>query len=425
MTAESPVSGQLPQEWEISTIGETCEKPEYGYTETASSEPVGPRFLRITDIQDGGVDWNTVPYCVCPESRLDKFKLMENDILVARIGATTGKSFLIKKCPEAVFASYLIRLRATGVDPEFLYYYLNSEHYWRQIDANKGDKLKGGVSGSILASVKVVRPPFPEQRAIAAVLAKVQERIETQRRTVATLRELKAATMARLFREGTRGERLKQTEIGEMPESWEIVRLSKLADDFSGGTPSMRRPEYWGGAIPWCSPKDMKKPRLGDTIDHVTELGAKNGTRLVPAGSVFIVVRGMILAKDIPICLATVPMTFNQDMKAFVPKGDIDGEFILYVMRAFKEQLRLHISIAGHGTRRMGGEPIRDMQIALPPKDERDRMVRLLAALDSTINVGEQRCKVLDEIFSSLLHLLMTGRVRVARQMIEEAAHVS
>ena len=86
-----------------------CDKPQYGYTASAATEPIGPHLLRITDIQNGSVNWETVPYCDCPGPQ--KFLLEKGDILFARTGATTGKSFLIEECPTAVFASYLIRLR--------------------------------------------------------------------------------------------------------------------------------------------------------------------------------------------------------------------------------------------------------------------------------------------------------------------------
>ena len=81
-------------------------------TASASSQPVGPKFLRITDIQDGLVDWDAVPWCECDGRSAADARLKAGDIVFARTGATTGKSFLIRECPiNAVFASYLIRVR--------------------------------------------------------------------------------------------------------------------------------------------------------------------------------------------------------------------------------------------------------------------------------------------------------------------------
>ena len=115
--------------WKVKKIKYICEKPQYGFTESATLDPVGPKFLRITDIQNGKVDWQTVPYCRCDD--VDKYRLRPGDIVFARTGATTGKSFLTTETPEpAVFASYLIRLQPKEeVLPEFLYWYFQSSKY--------------------------------------------------------------------------------------------------------------------------------------------------------------------------------------------------------------------------------------------------------------------------------------------------------
>jgi type I restriction enzyme, S subunit len=151
--------GEIPESWEVAKVGEHCDKPEYGLTESAVSTEVGPKFLRITDITDNGVNWHEVPYCHCPKDLLKKHQLQDNDILFARIGATTGKSYLVKNPPFAVFASYLIRLtiRKT-VEPLFLSQFFNSEKYWSQINATKQGSLKGGVNGSVLSKILFPMP---------------------------------------------------------------------------------------------------------------------------------------------------------------------------------------------------------------------------------------------------------------------------
>jgi hypothetical protein len=89
----------------------------------------------------------------------------------------------------------------------------------------------------------------------------------------------------------------KETEIGLIPESWEPRTLLELSEILSGGTPRKSVAEYWTGEIPWASGKDLKVPTLHDTIDHISEPGVEAGSRLVPADTVFILVRGMGLAK--------------------------------------------------------------------------------------------------------------------------------
>jgi restriction endonuclease S subunit len=196
--AQTPL-GLLPRHWDIKTFEKVCEKPEYGFTESATAEPVGPKFLRITDIQDGRVNWATVPFCKCPEELKPKYLLKPGDLLVARIGATTGKTYYITECPEAVYASYLIRLRPSTVDGRFLYYFCNSDLYWQQINAGKGEKLKGGVSGGSLAQLLVCVPPPDEQKEIADLLVEIDSVIRLQSDRLDLLNELRFAAVGRIF----------------------------------------------------------------------------------------------------------------------------------------------------------------------------------------------------------------------------------
>ena len=412
MTFQNSSLDQLPSDWQLSMVKETCEKPQYGYTETASSEPVGPIFLRITDIQDSGVNWDTVPYCVCDEEKRKKFKLEENDILVARIGATTGKSFLIRKCPEAVFASYLIRLRAKSIDPEFLYYYLNSENYWRQINANKGDKLKGGVNASILAGIQLARPPLAEQRAIASVLAKVQARIEAQRRIVAALKELKAATMAKLFREGTRGERLKQTEIGEIPESWEMVRLGDYCTLKSGGTPSRQISEYWGGAIPWVKTGEINYEVILDTEEKITQEGLSNSSaRVFPKGTLLMAMYGQGVTRG-RVAILGVDAATNQACVAFFPEERITTSYLYaYFCHAYN---RIRMDAHGANQQNLSADLIANFSVPIPQgKEEQSGIAGIIKKIEEKTLIESRRMERLQSLFSSLLHLLMTGQVRV------------
>lgn len=80
-----------------------------------------------------------------------------------------------------------------------------------------------------------------------------------------------------------------------MAGEWAETTLGEMADFISGGTPSKSRPSYWTGPVPWASAKDMKRFRLEDTEDHLSEDAVANGTRLVPAGTVFLLTRGMTL----------------------------------------------------------------------------------------------------------------------------------
>ena len=112
--------GEMPESWKVVTLGDRSFKPDYGYTASASKNPSGPKFLRITDIQEDHVNWDSVPYCDKCQDIEENYKLKSGDLVIARIGATTGKIYLIHNCPDAIFASYLIRVRTRpGLSPDF------------------------------------------------------------------------------------------------------------------------------------------------------------------------------------------------------------------------------------------------------------------------------------------------------------------
>jgi len=178
--------------WTESRVSDLCEQPQYGYTTSGVMEPVGPKFLRITDIQNGRVDWDTVPFCQC--SNPNQYLLQNGDILFARTGATTGKSFLIRNCPEAVFASYLIRLRVKqSVTAEYLYKYFQTPSYWLQIIDQKKGTGQPNVNGKKLANIVVPIAPPEEQLRIIAYLNDFQSKIDELRRVQSeTQKELDA-----------------------------------------------------------------------------------------------------------------------------------------------------------------------------------------------------------------------------------------
>src|SRR5437016_4260359 len=110
----------------IVSVADLAERPQYGYTASAATEPVGPKFVRITDLQGGRIDWQSVPFCECPEP--EKYLLRDDDLLFARTGATTGKTHLVRSPEHAVFASYLIRVRPkAGVFAGYLHAFFQSD----------------------------------------------------------------------------------------------------------------------------------------------------------------------------------------------------------------------------------------------------------------------------------------------------------
>ena len=210
----------FPPTWCATTVAAISDPLRYGYTASADPEADGPKMLRITDIQNGQVQWPDVPRCeIAPEKR-DDFLLSPGDIVFARTGGTVGKSFLIREVPEpAVFASYLIKVApATGVEPRYLYWFFQSLSYWDQIALKKGG-LQGNVNAKTLGSIEFPFAPTNEQRRI---VDRIEALFDEMDRGVESLRNAKGGID--LYRQSL----LKSAFEGRFTADWRAERSDKL-----------------------------------------------------------------------------------------------------------------------------------------------------------------------------------------------------
>jgi type I restriction enzyme S subunit len=362
----------------------------------------------------GRVSFRDLQYVNLDPKTLVGYRLVDGDLLFNRTNSyeLVGRTALFRGEREAVFASYLVRLKVDRrqVDPDFLTYYLNWSATQRRL---KGFASRGvsqsNISASKLRDLDVRLPPMPEQRAIGAVLSKIQEAIDVQTSLATTLKELKGATMATLFREGLRGALLKQTDIGEFPESWNACALAEISSLYSGGTPPKDASEHWTGPVPWLTPKDMKRRFLRDTIDHITPEAADSFSRVAPRDSVFVVIRGMILAKQFPVAINSVPMAFNQDMKAIAPGTQVVPKFLLYALVNAKDRIQSEIGSSAHGTKRISSSSIERLVIPLPSLDEQRSIADVLYRIDVAEEMANSRLEVLQELFTAVLEGFLSG----------------
>lgn len=161
---------ELPEKWEWSRLIEISANIHYGYTASSDDGIKSVRLLRITDIQDDVVDWDSVPGCEIEADKIAQYKLVDEDILIARTGGTIGKSYLVQDINVcAVFASYLIRIRhLKGMSAHYKKIYLGSQLYWRQLYAKSMGTGQPNVNGASLKGLVVPVPPLVEQHRIVA-----------------------------------------------------------------------------------------------------------------------------------------------------------------------------------------------------------------------------------------------------------------
>ena len=205
----------------------------------------------------------------------------------------------------------------------------------------------------------------------------------------------------------------KRTEVGVIPDSWSLHPLGELGKWLSGGTPSMSIDSYWSGEFPWVSSKDMKVSRLHDSIDHITSKAVADGARLVPAGAVLIVIRGMILAHSFPVGRAERSLAFNQDIKAVIVGADVDSNFLLYWLMANAEKLRGLTTESTHGTKRLPTEMLFRELVACPPPLEQEAIADALSDADALIESLEQLLTKKRQIKKGTMQELLTGKKRL------------
>ncbi len=358
----------------------------------------------------GKADFGTTyptPRIYCREPK----KLAESGDILMSVRAPVGATNLCNS--QSCIGRGIAAIRARDIDHGFLYFYLKEiEDY---IDSLGSGAIFKAINKSQLAALPINKAgiPLSEQKKIAHILSTVQRAIEVQERIIQTTTELKKALMHKLFTEGLRNEPQKQTEIGLIPESWEVCQVGDVATIQSGGTPSKKNLEFWKGTIPWVSPKDMKRPRLNDAEDHITQEALESGSRLAPAGSVFVVVRGMILAKTVPVALAEIPMAINQDLKAIVPGSKLRSDFLLYAMETFQSNLFKKVGRSGHGTCTLMGHEITAFKIPLPDLKVQKEIAAVIQNLERKHELHEKKRTHLQDLFRTLLHELMTAKMRV------------
>lgn len=150
----------MPEGWERKPLAELCKTIDYGYTASAEYEEIGPKFLRITDIVPDFINWGTVPYCSIQDERLEKFRLCEGDIVIARTGATVGYAKrLHRRHPEAVFASYLVRLRVKPeVDNVMVGVFVESDAYKDYVRSLINGAAQPNANAKILSGIELLVP---------------------------------------------------------------------------------------------------------------------------------------------------------------------------------------------------------------------------------------------------------------------------
>ena len=204
-----------------------------------------------------------------------------------------------------------------------------------------------------------------------------------------------------------------RTEVGVIPNDWDVRTIGTVAEIHNGATPSTQHPAYWNGNIPWCTPTDITRQRskyLSTTERTITEIGLRNcGARLLPAGSLLLCSRATIGAVKI----ATVPLCTNQGFKSVVSGGEADNEFLYYLILSLEPTLLEKAT--GSTFLEVSKHDLAQIPVALPPLPEQRVISGALADVDALLESLEKLIAKKWAIRQATMQKLLTGRTRLPK----------
>lgn len=388
--------------WGLSAIAKVCEPTEQ---RDPRQNPAGEfHYVDIAGIDrtlKAIVEHQTLMGIDAP-SRARKV-IRKDDVLVSTVRPNLNAVAVVPACLDGQIASTgfcVLRPNRDCVEPRYLFYWTITSTFVDALTSRVRGANYPAVSDHDVKEVTIPLPPPAEQHRIVEILDQANHLRKLRDEADAKSNRILPALLVRA--------------LGS-PANWRsgpcCRPLGDFVDPVSGATPSKTTERFWSGDVPWVSPKDMKTDFLSDSQDHVSQAAVEEtNLNVIEQGSTLIVVRGMILARDVPAAINRNPVTINQDVKALVPKTEgITGAYIWATLHLARRKLQMLVRTAGHGTRKLDTPDL--MQFPIPPPDP-DRLKQVASLVEHHRLAVEQRQKskkMLDRVFAITLHKAFDG----------------
>jgi len=356
---------------------------------------------------------------ISPETaaKFPRTTLLEGDIVLS-VRGTMGKVGLIpKELAGANITANLIRLspRKDMVSRDFLRWAFLTEGFVARLDASSPKTTIKTITVPALKAILLPLPPLEQQRAISHTLSTVRGAKKARQKELELERERKAALMQYLFTHGTRSEARKQTEIGEMPESWQVVRLGDIDLDISDGNYAEKYPrqsEFVKEGIPFIRANNIDN--LSITWDDMKFISVEKHNQLrkghLKLNDVLVTTRGEI-GKIALVTRDFVDCNINAQIVRINAKELIIHAFFLYSLAFEKSQIQFKNLKTGSTLPQLPIGKLRQLKIGLPAQQEQKDIATVLLACDTKVNTLQRESALLDELFRAMLEELMTGRI--------------
>ena len=275
--AEDEIPFDIPESWKWVRWGDLSQSIQYGYNAPAQ-EKGRIKMVRISDIQDGKVLWDTVPYCDIKENEIPTYLLEANDILFARTGGTVGKSYLVKDVPEeAIYAGYLIRTQYSSLlCPEYMKHFMESQLYWDQLRNGTIATAQPNCNGKTLSKMVLPLPPLAEQKRIVAKIEELLPFIDRYEKAWSKLEDFNKRfpvdMQKSILQMAIQGKLVEQRpEEGTGEELYQQIQAEKQRL-IKAGTIKKEKPlpKLTEDEIPFDIPKSWRWVRLADLVEIYT-----------------------------------------------------------------------------------------------------------------------------------------------------------
>lgn len=436
--------GEVPAHWEVSVLRRIIGSIESGVSVNATDTPAGAGefgVLKTSCVYRGEFDPNENKVVVPEEVERVACPVSIGALIVSRMNTPdlVGAAGLVRGGADNLYLpDRLWQVHFKDADAAFVHYWTKEPSYRAQVQsacAGTSSSMQN-LSQDEFRNFSLPIPPVVEQTAIAAFLhretAKIDALIAEQEKLLTLLAEKRQATISHAVTKGLNPDAPMKDSgaewLGEVPAHWRVGPLKSLVAFSSGGTPSKDNLDYWDGDIPWASAKDLKVEMLHDTADHITQLAVDSrAATLLPAGTVLVVVRGMILARTFPVTQIAASMAINQDLKGLQPSDALDANYLAWLLRGSADESLQRLDEAGHGTKALRMEAWSSMPLPVPPKDEQIKIAAYLdtktARLDSLHTESERAITLLKERRTALISAAVTGKIDV-RGLVHESVPV-
>ena len=373
--------------------------------------PDADRYLTPEYLRTGGE-------CALVKAARRSARVEDGDTILLWDGSNAGEVL----CGRAgILASTMSRASHAGrFDDAYFFYAL--KHWEPYLKAQTSGSGIPHIDKEICGNLAITEFDLREQAKIAEVLSTVDRAIEQTEALIAKQQRIKTGLTQDLLTRGIdehgnirseKTHKFKDSPLGRIPVEWNPMPFGSCGQWFSGGTPSKTIRRFWGGGVPWVCPKDMKQFELHQSIDTITGDAVAAVARLMPTGTVFIVIRGMILAHTFPVGVSTTEVACNQDVKAIVPKQGLMGRYLAYWLLSHSHQFLKLATTATHGTKRFDMDELQAALVGVPLPNEQKHIVRIFDEQQSVIERLQGLTAKLQAEKRGLMKDLLTGDRRV------------